>query len=107
MTVQAVSPLFAGILEYLGGLSNEGELAKVCPEEFRRNNPWSDYVSSLFRTGNADMAGWKWKSDNQAERRRQMEYFLSLIDTFDLKREDKEAVTCWMLSEMLVEVPSK
>ncbi len=104
METQATSPLFAGNGQPFGGLSNERELAKLCPPEFKRGNPWSSYASRVF-FGGANIANWKWKSDDEAVRRHQKGCFHGLLGTFDLKHEDKEAVAGWMLSEMLTEVP--
>ena len=95
--------LFAGRPEGLGGLSNEEELVKECPPEFLSNNPWSNYASSIFFQG-AKVATWKWKSDDPAERRRQMACFKGLLGSF-IDHNEKESVAGWMLSEMLTEVP--
>lgn len=96
--------LFSGEAGFLGGLSNERELAKACPAEFQQDNPWSDYAMNLFFSG-GNIANWKWKSGDDVERRRQLACFKALLGTFDLRHEDKEAVAGWMLSEMLTEVP--
>lgn len=104
MGTQTASPLFAGERQLFGGLSNECELAKLCPPEFKRGNPWSSYASRVF-FGGADIANWKWKSTDEAERRHQGGMLHSLLGTFGLKHEEKEAVAGWMLSEMLTEVP--
>lgn len=104
METQAATPLFGGEPEFLGGLSNENELAVACPDEFKDDNPWSSYAMKLFFSG-GKIANWKWKSDDPSERRRQMGCFHSLLGTFGLPHEDKEAVAGWMLSEMLTEVP--
>lgn len=96
--------LFAGKPQLFGGLSNECELAEACPAEFKRGNPWSSYARRVF-FGGANIANWKWKSSDEAERRHQKACFQALLGTFDLKHQDKEAVAGWMLSEMLTEVP--
>jgi hypothetical protein len=98
------SKLFAGEPEPFGGLSNEHELARECPAEFKEENPWSSYAMKLFFFG-GNIGNWKWKSDNPAERRQQKNRFDFLLGTFGLRHEDKEAVAGWMLSEMLTEVP--
>ena len=104
METQTTSPLFAGNVQPFDGLSNERELAKLCPPEFKRGNPWSSYASRVF-FGGANITNWKWKSDDKAMRNGQMGCFYSLLGTFGLPHEDKEAVAGWMLSEMLTEVP--
>ena len=96
--------LFAGEPEMLGGLSNERELVKECPPEFLRDNPWSDYASKAFFQG-AKIVNWTWKSNDPAERRRQMACFQGLLGTFGIGHNEKESVAGWMLSEMLAEVP--
>jgi len=96
--------LFLGSPGPLGGLTNEEELAKACPEEFQRDNPWSDYANKLFFMGGS-IKNWKWKSNDDKEKVRQITCFRGLLGTFRLSHEDKEAVAGWMLSEMLAEVP--
>ena len=100
----AMEILFSGNPFPMGGLSNEHELAKECPEEFRQGNPWSLYAFRLFAEG-ANIANWKWKSNNETERQRQRACLEALLGTFELSQQDKEAVAGWMLSEMLTEVP--
>jgi hypothetical protein len=96
--------LFAGSPEPFGGLNNEDELAKACPEEFQGDNPWSDYAMKLFYFG-GNIKNWKWKSEDKAVKNKQFACFHGLLGTFGLRNEDKEAVAGWMLSEMLTEVP--
>jgi len=96
--------LFSGSPEMLGGLTNEDDLAKACPEEFQRDNPWSEYASKLFFMGGS-IKNWKWKSEDNKVKGRQFACFRGLLGTFGLPHEDKEAVAGWMLSEMLMEVP--
>lgn len=104
MTTGTKSPVFAGEPEPLGGLTNELELAKVCPPEFKRDNPWSYYAGQVFFFG-ASVANWKWKSDDEKERLRQKACLRGLVTTFNLDFTDVLAVAGWMLSEMLSEVP--
>lgn len=96
--------LFAGAPGFLGGLSNETELAKECPLEFKEENKWSSAAMSLFYLG-GNIGGWKWKSDDKEVKSRQLSCFKGVISGFGLRHEDKEAVAGWMLSEMLAEVP--
>ena len=104
METQTATGLFAGQPQVLGGLSNEDELARACPVEFKNRNPWSNYAMRLFYSG-GNIANWKWKSNDEAERSRQMGCLHGLLGTFGLPHEDKGAVAGWMLSEMLAEVP--
>ena len=104
MDTQTTTRLFAGQPEPFGGLSNENELTKACPPEFKTDNPWSDYAMKLFYQG-GNLANWKWKSGDHAERGRQKACFTGFLGTFGVPHEDKEAVAGWMLSEMLTEVP--
>jgi hypothetical protein len=97
--------LFSGEQLPFGGLSNEKVLASACPREFKNVSRWSDYVARCFVT-DVTTAGWKWKSADAAERRRQRECFLGLLESFDLPHDDKVAIAGWMLSEMLSEVPA-
>jgi hypothetical protein len=96
--------LFAGKPEMLGGLTNEDELAGLCPEEFKKKNSWSDYAMTLFYRG-GNIANWKWKSDDDTLRKHQRGCFSGLLGTFGLRHQDKQSVAGWMLSEMLSEVP--
>lgn len=104
MSTQTITQLFAGQPGLLGGLSNEEELAGACPSEFRKYNPWSEYAMQLFYRG-ADISDWKWKSENESERKWQSLCFNALLATFGVSHRDKEVVAGWMLSEMLTEVP--
>lgn len=96
--------LFKGTPSFLGGLSNENELAKECPKEFRENNKWSDAAMELFFSG-GNISSWKWKSTDDKNKSHQLACFKAVISGFGLKHEQKEAVTGWMLSEMLTEIP--
>ncbi len=96
--------LFAGKPEIFGGLTNEDELAKKCPEYFQQYNPWSEYAMKLFYNG-GNIKNWKWKSDDDKVKGRQFACFSGLLGTFGIRHEDKEAIAGWMLSEMLQEVP--
>lgn len=87
-----------------GGLSNEEALSRVVPEEFKSDNPWSTYAMRIFFLG-ADISNWKWRAEDEVERRKQRACFTALLGTFSLPHEDKEAVAGWMLSAMLTEVP--
>jgi len=104
MKTTNVEALFSGNAELLGGLSNEAELARNCPAEFKQDNPWSDYAMQLFFRG-GKLTNWKWRNTDQGHQRHQLACFRGLISTFGLKHEDKEAVAGWMLSVMLTEVP--
>ncbi len=97
--------LFAGEPGFFGGLSNETELAELCPAGFKTDNPWSDYASRLFSMGGSSR-NWKWKSDDGDVCKRQMGCLHGLLGTFELSHQDKLAVAGWMLSEMLAEVPA-
>jgi hypothetical protein len=96
--------LFEGSISF-AGLSNERELAKLCPAEFRKPNRWSRYAMKIFYSGGST-ANWKWRSDNPEERGYQRKCWVAILSGFDLSHEDKTAVSGWMLSEMLTEVPA-
>ncbi len=96
--------LFNGEPMPLGGLSNEEKLAKLCPDEFQRGNPWSDYAMTLFYRG-GKISNWSWKSYDDQIKGRQMACFKGLLGSFGVSHEGKTAVAGWMLSEMLTEVP--
>jgi len=96
--------LFAGEPLPLGGLSNEEELSMLCPEEFKKPNPWSEYAMKFFFEG-GKIGNWKWKSDDKKVRVHQLNCFHGFLATFEIPHKDKESVAGWMLSEMLEEVP--
>lgn len=56
--------LFSGKANSFGGLSNERTLAKICPDEFKKNNKWNDLASSIFFRG-ADTTDWNYKSSSR------------------------------------------
>ena len=99
-----ITILFSGKPGFFGGLSNEAELAQACPKEFKTSNPWSDYARRLFYTG-GNIANWQWKSEDEDERNHQRACFNGFLGTFGVSTQDKYAVSGWMLSEMLTEVP--
>ena len=96
--------LFAGTVDF-AGLSNERELVAQCPPEFRRCNPWSNYAMELFFNGGS-LKNWKWRDADPAHQRHQRIRFVALLSGFGLPHESKEAIAGWMLSVMLLEVPS-
>ena len=96
--------LFSGEPVIFGGVSNERELAEICPNEFKKNNPWSSLASDLFFMG-GKINHWKFKSDNPVVYRHQLACLRGLLGSFEISHEDKEAIAGWMLSEMLQEVP--
>jgi hypothetical protein len=96
--------LFSGKPKGLGGLSNEDELVTACPDEFKKENPWSVLAMQLFFNG-GKIGHWKFKTQDKNVRSVQLACFKGLISTFGISHEDKEAVAGWMLSEMLEEVP--
>jgi hypothetical protein len=96
--------LFEVKVVFFGGLSNETELAKECPAEFKKENKWSDAAMDLFFSG-GNISGWKWKSTDDKIKSHQLLCFKGVVSGFGLRHEDKEAVAGWILSEMLVEVP--
>jgi hypothetical protein len=96
--------LFEGVPQMLGGLTNEVALTRACPEEFREENPWSEYAMKLFYCGGG-IRNWEFKTQDQETQNKQFGCFQSFLGTFGVPHEDKEAVAGWMLSEMLVKVP--
>jgi hypothetical protein len=99
--------LFSGEAGIFGGLSNEGRLVAICPEEFmkdRHSNPWCRATSQIFFEGGR-IDYWKWKTADEEVRSKQMSCFSGLMGSFGIKHEHKQAISGWMLSEMLEEVP--
>lgn len=92
----------------LSGLSNERELAKACPEKFKKhwmNDPWCKMAMNIFYCGGV-INHWKWRTKEMAVFKKQFGCFRALLSGFGLSHEDKIAVAGWMLSEMLTEVPA-
>lgn len=96
--------LFSGVASPFGGLSNEQELVKLCPEKFKKENDWGEYAIKIFYSGGI-ISKWKYKNTDKKEQNKQRACFKGLLSTFGIPHEDKEAVSGWMLSEMLTEVP--
>jgi hypothetical protein len=100
------SKLFAGHRLLFGGLSNEADLAKELPVEFKLGNAWSSLAMGIFYNG-CDTSNWKWKSPDPKVRKHQMDCFNGLLQSFEIDHFVKGPVAGWMLSEMLVEVPER
>ncbi len=98
--------LFAGQRLIFGGLSNEEELVKECPDEFKRGSAWSAFAMGIFYNG-CDKSNWKWKSPDSAVCAHQLACFYGLLTSFEISHQEKDSVAGWMLSEMLVEVPER
>lgn len=105
-----VEELFSGDTPHGGGLTNEQRLWEICPDEFKRENPWSEHASSLFSgKGSFFFQELEWISNDGKERDRQKSclYGILTTDRKVLTTEQKNAVAGWMLSKMLRELPSK
>ena len=88
-----------------GGLDNEEEVARECPEEFKSENEWSRYAIYLYTHQVSESGDWKWRSDDLVIRGYQRLCLIAVLETFDVRHEDNEAIAGWMLSVMLTEVP--
>ena len=97
---------FNGKPKLFDGVTNERDLAKICPPQFQRDNPWSDYASRIFFGGVSNISNWKWRDDSKEIQSQKGACFSALLSGSRLKHEDKEAIAGWMLSEMLLEVPA-
>lgn len=100
----AQTALFAGQIGGFGGLSNEDELVKMCPDEFREKNEWSQAMK-FFNKEHIASENWKWRSSDQEERKKQLFFLFALCVSLDLSDKDKEAVAGWMASEIFSEIP--
>lgn len=104
---QAELELFAGEPDSCGGLSNEQELVRLCPMKFKYlGNKWSNYMDFFFSHGTGN-AHWDWKSQYESERKQQRICLVAIRGSFKITDNDKRAILGWMLSEMLIEVPSR
>ena len=96
--------LFSGKPLSMGGLSNELKLVKLCPPEFRSDNPWSDLAARELRHP-AETSNWKWKIKYAFMREQYLDRYHALLGSEGLEFPDRIAIGGWMLSEMLTEVP--
>jgi hypothetical protein len=99
--------LFSGHRTHRGGLSNEQELAKLCPSQFLdTQDPWHHYVAESDRVG-WDRTKWKWKTTDPAVQTQQEECLDALLDgSYErLSITMRRVIAAWMLSEMLEDVP--
>ena len=78
-----ITELFSGKARMLGGLSNEDRLAKICPEEFKKDNEWSDLANKIFFCG-VDTSKWDYKSPNKEIQDNQKTCLMGLLRTFGL-----------------------
>lgn len=101
--MQILRELFAGEVLVSGGLSNEDELAILCPNEFLRENDWSICAKKLHYRGGFT-SWWKWKFSNKGRIKRQYACFDGILSS-KLDPYRKFAVAGWMLSEMLESIP--
>jgi len=97
--------LFIGQPIEQGGLSNENQLAQLCPMRFKVVNAWSHYVVTFFHR-NGSTHNWKWKTKDHTIREHQQLCLELLLNSQRVKGETKRAVAGWMLSQMLSEVPA-
>jgi len=105
MEKQRVSSLFSGHSQVFGGLSNECQLARVCPPQFKESdNAWSIYAETIC-SKKVDITKWKWKSLKRIEKISQVLCLYTILGTHGLMNQDTVAVAGWMLSEMLLEIP--
>ncbi len=96
--------LFVGQPQTLGGLSNERDLAELCPEKFKGTTDWSRLASWVILQ-DEDYDKWDWVSDDRTIRKHQLDCLSGLLGSSKLKDQDIEAVAGWMLSEILAAVP--
>ncbi|MEN9407549.1 MAG: hypothetical protein RLZZ455_765 [Candidatus Parcubacteria bacterium] len=98
--------LFVGEAEFLGGLTNEAELVKLCPEEFRDSeNPWHERLRLLAVDG--IVPGMAWSAVDEDELRVQKACLRGLYMSFGISQEDKNATAAWMLSCMMSPLASE
>ncbi len=87
-----------------GGISNQQELVKVCPEEFKNtDNAWRKFAQMVCSHG-ARCKDWKWKFGKESVEK--IPWLTTLIkNTGGLSDEEVLDLAAWMLSEMLSEIP--
>lgn len=96
--------LFAGEPISSGGLTNERELVRICPETFRRGNDWS-YFAMRLKHRKYETSNWMWKSKDLHKQHHQLERLQGILRSLGLELGDMYAVAGWMLSEMLTQIP--
>jgi len=102
-----------------GRLSNEASLVRDCPAEFFSiDNPWTVCISTLLKNLRDKHTGallpWEWqkytgdKRRDEREGQRRENCFRGLLYAHrsGLNNSERTVVLAWMLSEILVSVPS-
>ncbi len=93
------------------GLTNEEELAEICPEDFKQDNPWTKYASHFVkkdvkrRNRLIITTHWRYKPGTEEERRHKLSCFTTILASPNLHFKQKIPIAGWMLSEILEEVP--
>ncbi|MCD5381041.1 MAG: hypothetical protein LR008_00515 [Candidatus Pacebacteria bacterium] len=96
--------LFSGDKAVHKGLSNEQELIQHRPEDFKSENDWSHYASSLLFEY-PDTKSWQWKHDDENLKKQQLGCLDHLMTSSKTSHHDKLAVGGWMLSIILIAAP--
>lgn len=89
--------------------TNEFDLLRHCPAEFRDSeNPWNVYASRLFHEGGM-FTSWDWKQMSRADKAELEVKFTNLLRATNsqLSDENRVAILAWMLGEMLSDVPER
>lgn len=90
---------------YVSGLYNS------CPEQFKRQNEWSEYVKIFIymRPDSREIINqinnWFWRSDLNADRSKQKQHFFAVLGAEDVLLPEKLAVLGYLLSQMLRKCP--
>ena len=94
-------------------LTNENEVLEKCPKGFfQKDNPWSNYTSHFLKKREEDeekvilTIHWRYfPESSDEERRHQITCFETILISPNLSIKEKKAISGWMLSKILVEVP--
>jgi len=79
---------------------------KACPNEFfNKDTKYNQLFSKMFFEGltKEEFANLKFRSSDRDTKRIRGRYLKSIMTSFELKHEDKEAVCAWLLS-MIIEL---
>ena len=94
-------------------LTNEKEILEKCPKVFfQKDNPWSNYTSHFLEKRGKDeekvilTTHWQYLPESSDEvSRHQITCFDTILQSPSLSIKEKKAISAWMLSKILVEVP--
>lgn len=102
------------VMETVGGKYIQW-VVENCPEEFKKDNPWSRYARwFIFMRGDVNTDSWNWSEGVALSRSRdriihgRMKYLCgtAVMQYTNFTLRQKISIVCWMMYESLDEVPT-